>query len=200
MKKKFIILILLFIILEIVALVFLNFGSLKKDEEVEKINLDVNSELVQNLYKMTNPSEEAYLLNELYGNTKLTNDYIIAIGIADYLKDNDPIIIENPTYVFDYIPSEDVDKHIKFVLGDVDEEKITNIIREKFKINTFKKKPIKALVEPLKVSRIKTVKEKVEAEQDNLIITLSLNNLTDYERNYPLSLYNAILGGGSESL
>ena len=51
-----------------------------------------------------------------------------------------------------------------FVLGDVDEEKITNIIREKFKINTFKKKPIKALVEPLKSSRIKTVKEKVEAE------------------------------------
>ena len=121
MKKKiFIILILLFIIVEIVALVFLNFGSLKKDEEAEKINLDINSELVQNLYKMANPSEDASVLNELYGNTKLTDDYIIAIGIADYLKDNDPILIENPTYDFDYIPSEDVDKHIKFVLGDVD--------------------------------------------------------------------------------
>ena len=86
------------------------------------------------------------------------------------------------------------------VLGDVNIEYITNVIREKFKINTFKKQPIKALVEETKTSRTKIVKEKASAEQDNLIITLSLNNLTDYERNYPLSLYNAILGGGSESL
>ena len=77
---------------------------------------------------------------------------------------------------------------------------ITNVIREKFKINTFKKQPINALVTPLKSSRPKIVKEKVISEQDNLVITLNLNNLTDYERNYPLSLYNAILGGGSESL
>ena len=126
------------------------------------------------------------------------NKSVISYRGIGYLEDLEKITKEN---LYDYYKNVISHNFVDiFVLGDVDEEKITNIIREKFKINTFKKKPIKALVEPLKVSRIKTVKEKVEAEQDNLIITLSLNNLTDYERNYPLSLYNAILGGGSESL
>ena len=125
-------------------------------------------------------------------------DSVISYRGIGYLEDLEKITKEN---LYDYYKNVISHNFVDiFVLGDVDEEKITNIIREKFKINTFKKKPIKALVEPLKVSRVKTVKEKVEAEQDNLIITLSLNNLTDYERNYPLSLYNAILGGGSESL
>ena len=126
------------------------------------------------------------------------NKSVISYRGIGYLEDLEKITKEN---LYDYYKNVISHNFVDiFVLGDVDEEKITNIIREKFKINTFKKKPIKALVEPLKVSRIKTVKEKVEAEQDNLIITLSLNNLTDYERNYPLSLYNAILGGGSEAL
>ena len=126
------------------------------------------------------------------------NKSVISYRGIGYLEDLEKITKEN---LYDYYKNVISHNFVDiFVLGDVDEEKITNIIREKFKINTFKKKPIKALVEPLKSSRIKTVKEKVEAEQDNLIITLSLNNLTDYERNYPLSLYNAILGGGSESL
>ena len=126
------------------------------------------------------------------------NKSVISYRGIGYLEDLEKITKEN---LYDYYKNVISHNFVDiFVLGDIDEEKITNIIREKFKINTFKKKPIKALVEPLKVSRIKTVKEKVEAEQDNLIITLSLNNLTDYERNYPLSLYNAILGGGSESL
>ena len=125
-------------------------------------------------------------------------DSVISYRGIGYLEDLEKITKEN---LFDYY--KEVINHNYadiFVLGDVLEEEINNIIREKFKINTFKKKPINALVNPLKVSRVKTIKEKTVAEQDNLIITLSLNNLTDYERNYPLSLYNAILGGGSESL
>ena len=125
------------------------------------------------------------------------NSVISYRGIG-YLEDLEKITKENLySYYLDVIKHNFVDI---FVLGDVDVESITNIIRDKFRINTFKKQPIKALVEPLKITKVKTVKEKMVGEQDNLIITLSLNNLTDYERNYPLSLYNAILGGGSESL
>lgn len=128
-----------------------------------------------------------------------TNDKsVISYRSIGYLDDLEKITREN---LYSYY--EQVIKHNFvdiFVLGDVDEEYITNIIREKFKINTFKKAPIKTLVDETKTSRTKIVKEKTSSEQDNLIITLSLNNLTDYERNYPLSLYNAILGGGSESL
>ena len=128
-----------------------------------------------------------------------TNDKsVISYRSIGYLDDLEKITRENLySYYEQVIRHNFVDI---FVLGDVDEEYITNVIREKFKINTFKKAPIKTLVDETKTSRTKIVKEKTSSEQDNLIITLSLNNLTDYERNYPLSLYNAILGGGSESL
>lgn len=128
-----------------------------------------------------------------------TNDKsVISYRSIGYLDDLEKITRENLYFYYEQVIRHNfVDI---FVLGDVDEEYITNVIREKFKINTFKKAPIKTLVDETKTSRTKIVKEKTSSEQDNLIITLSLNNLTDYERNYPLSLYNAILGGGSESL
>ncbi len=125
------------------------------------------------------------------------NNVISYRGIG-YIEDLEKITKENLYTYYNHIIKHDfVDI---FVLGDVDEEEITNVIRNKFKINTYKKQPIKALVTPLKITKSKIVKENIKAEQDNLVITLNLNNLTDYERNYPLSLYNAILGGGTESL
>ena len=153
----------------------------------EEYKADLNS-LVEN--KMT------YAL--IKGLEATDSKSVISYRAIGYLEDLEKITKEN---LYDYYKNVISHNFVDiFVLGDVDEEKITTIIREKFKINTFKKKPINALVEPIKASRIKTVKEKIKSEQDNLIITLSLNNLTEYERNYPLSLYNAILGGGTESL
>lgn len=118
MKKKviLIIVIILLIIAEVFAL--LSLTAKKENKKEETIELDTNSELVQKLYKMANPSDNAVLLDDLYGNEKLTDKYKIAMGIADYLKDNEPIPVENPKYVFYYIPEDDVDEHIKFVLGD----------------------------------------------------------------------------------
>ena len=153
----------------------------------EEYKADLNS-LVEN--KMT------YAL--IKGLEATDSKSVISYRGIGYLEDLEKITKENLyDYYLEMIKHNFVDI---FVLGDVDEEYITNVIREKFKINTFKKQPIKALVDDMKTSRTKIVKEKTSAEQDNLIMTLSLNNLTDYERNYPLSLYNAILGGGSESL
>ena len=87
-----------------------------------------------------------------------------------------------------------------FVLGDVDEKEISNLFRTYFKNNVYKKPPVKAIVSSDKPRKIKEIKETIPSEQDNLVITLSLNDLTSYERNYPLSLLNTILGGGTESL
>ena len=153
----------------------------------EEYKADLNS-LVEN--KMT------YAL--IKGLEATDSKSVISYRGIGYIEDLEKITKENLyDYYLEMIKHNFVDI---FVLGDVDEDYITNVIREKFKINTFKKQPIKALVDDMKTSRTKIVKEKTSAEQDNLIMTLSLNNLTDYERNYPLSLYNAILGGGSESL
>ena len=127
-----------------------------------------------------------------------SKDTPIGYRSIGYLEDLEKITPENLyDYYLEVINHNFVDI---FILGDVDLEYITNLFREKFPINTFKKAPQKALLEELKVSKVKTIKESLKAEQDNLVITLNLNNLTEYERNYPLSLFNAILGGGSESL
>ena len=163
------------------------FDEVDFDTVYEEYKADLNS-LVED--KLT------YAL--IRGLEKTDDKSVISYRGIGYLEDLEKITKENLyEYYKEVIKHDFVDI---FVLGNVDEEYITNVIREKFKINTFKKQPINALVTPLKSSRPKIVKEKVISEQDNLVITLNLNNLTDYERNYPLSLYNAILGGGSESL
>lgn len=115
-----------------------------------------------------------------------------------YLEDLEKITPSNLyTYYLDVINHNFVDV---FILGDVDVEEITLLFKEKFKVNTFKKQAPKTLLDEVKISKSKTVKEKIKSEQDNLVVTLNVNGLTDYERNYPLSLFNAIIGGGSESL
>ena len=153
----------------------------------EEYKADLNS-LVENKMSYS-------LVKALESTSSLTPVGYRGIG---YLEDLEKITNENLyTYYLDVINHNYVDI---FVLGDVQEEEITALFKEKFKVNTFKKNYPKALLEELKINKSKTVRESVKSEQDNLVITLSLNNLTDYERNYPLSLFNAILGGGSESL
>ena len=118
MKKKFILIIIIILFIIAVVFVLLSLTVKKENKNEETITLDINSELVQKLYKMANPSDNAVLLDDLYGNNKLTDKYKIAMGIADYLKNNEPIPVENSEYVFYYIPENDVDEHIKIVLGD----------------------------------------------------------------------------------
>ncbi len=115
-----------------------------------------------------------------------------------YLEDLEKITKEN---LYEYY--QNVIKHNYvdvFVLGNFDGEEMTNLIREIFPINTFKKKALPTLVTREKTSKVKLVTEELDSSQDNLIITLNTLDLTDYERNYPLSLLNVILGGGTESL
>ncbi len=120
MKKENIILIILTILATILG-VFLLIISNKKTE-TSVTDIDINSELVQNLYEMANPSNDSKLLDELYSD-KLTNQYIIAMGISNYLKNNEPISIEYLENTYGpktYIPAEDVQKNIKLILGNIE--------------------------------------------------------------------------------
>ena len=127
-----------------------------------------------------------------------TSSDVTSYRSIGYLEDLEKITEQN---LYDYY--KEMIKHNFldiFVLGNVDEVEITNLFREVFNFDTFKKKQIDArVIEPKKISTKKVI-EKIKAEQDNLVMTLSTLGLTDYERNYPLSLFNTILGGGSESL
>lgn len=88
-----------------------------------------------------------------------------------------------------------------FVVGDVDVVEIKKIFKKYFKLNTFKKVKNNILVEELiPRKRIKKVIEKDMANQSQLTLLCSLNNLTEKERKYTILVYNEILGGSSNSL
>ena len=88
-----------------------------------------------------------------------------------------------------------------FVVGDVDTAQIKEIFKNNFKSNTFKKINNDIIVEELKPrQRIRKITEDDNANQSQLTVLCSLNNLTDFERKYVLLVYGELLGGSSNSL
>jgi len=88
-----------------------------------------------------------------------------------------------------------------FVVGDIDNEKIKEIFRDKFKVDTFKKTYYDILVNELPVKKkVEKFEEFDDVNQTQLTILCSLHNLTDYERQYVIRIYNEILGGSSNSM
>ena len=109
MKKKVGIFISLFIIFSgIIIYIFIQDNSIK--EHTVFNHLDINSSLVQDLYNLINPSNDANVLKELYENSGLTDKYILNIGITSYLK-------EYPNADKLIIPKANIEKSIHSVLG-----------------------------------------------------------------------------------
>ncbi len=87
-----------------------------------------------------------------------------------------------------------------FVIGEINEKKVLELFKKYFKLKTLKKKRVPYLL-PDKKPRSKRliVKETSDTQQSKLAIACRCHGLSDYERNYPLTLYNVIFGGGSDS-
>lgn len=66
----------------------------KKLSEVSDGELDIEADMVQELYNRVNPSEDASILIPFYEKSIFTNDYIISVGIVNSLKNKDGKIPE----------------------------------------------------------------------------------------------------------
>lgn len=120
-----------------------------------------------------------------------------AYRLSGYLNDLDRINEENLyEYYTSMIKSDLVDV---FVLGDIDCSEVTSLFRKYFKLRTLKKVKVPYLLEEKEVRRKREFNEQIENSQSKLSIACRTNGLSDYERNYVLTLYNVILGGGSDS-
>lgn len=87
-----------------------------------------------------------------------------------------------------------------FVLGDVQEE-ISEEIKEIFPIETFKPKRQDIYGPRLeKRTRRKVKRETTKGSQTSLALSLTVDTDQDINNNYPLILYNIMLGGGTDSL
>lgn len=117
--------------------------------------------------------------------------------LSGYLEDLDKINEDNLyKYYSSVLKSDLVDI---FVLGDIEEEGICKLFRECFPFKTLKKLRVPYLLEEKDFRRKSEYKEKIDNSQSKLAIACRTNGLDDYERNYVLSLYNVIFGGGSDS-
>lgn len=87
-----------------------------------------------------------------------------------------------------------------YVIGNVESSEIESLLKKYFKFSTFKRPKQSQLIEHDKLPlRSKIVKEQEESNQSKLSIGCKIGSLTEFERNYVLTIYNMILGGNSES-
>lgn len=87
-----------------------------------------------------------------------------------------------------------------FIIGDIDEGETKKIFSKKFKIKTIKK-PSESHYDISNTyrKRIKTVCEKKPFGQSKLVMNLKVEELSKFEREYVMRVYNFILGGGPNS-
>ena len=158
------------------------FNVIKKDIEMEIATLHENS--------------------KLYANTKMLeilgkNEPYSYHGFG-YLEDLETITPKNLyEYYKEFIKKADVDI---YVCGDLEEEKVINIVNQKLNFKTLKKEKGSILLGPLKASKkIKEVVEESTFSQSKLAIGCKIGDLTEFQFKYVLNIYNMILGGGFNS-
>ena len=87
-----------------------------------------------------------------------------------------------------------------YVIGDVEVNEIENLLKKHLKFSTFKRPKQPQLIEHKKMPvRSRVIKEQEDSNQSKLSIGCKIGSLTEFERNYVLTIYNMILGGNSES-
>ena len=115
-----------------------------------------------------------------------------------YIEDLEKI---TPNSLYDFykkfISSSNVDI---FVVGNIDFDYVYNLIKSKFKFNNSLNKNRRPFLDSLKVRD----KEQIVFEEDNtnqskLSIGCLIDNMTKFEREYVLNIYNLILGATADS-
>lgn len=153
------------------------------------------NKLEKSIQKLTD-NKLKYTLIKLLETTK---DMPYSYNSFGYLEDLNQI---TPKNLYEYYQSVLANDFVDvFVVGDVDTNEIKEIFKKYFKVNTFKKEKKDILVKELTPrKRIKKVTEEYQANQSQLTLLCTMNNLTEYERKYVLLVYNEMLGGSSNSL
>ncbi len=115
-----------------------------------------------------------------------------------YIEDLEKITEENLyEYYKDFIRNSGLDI---FIIGDIDFDEIEQIFKENFKFDIYHKKDNDFIIEHEKIRKLpKTIVEEYPSSQSKLSIGCKINDLTEFERNYALTIFNMILGGSSES-
>ena len=134
-----------------------------------------------------------YSIDKLISN--MCPDTESSININGYIEDLDLII---PTNLYEYYISMLEHDYIDiYIIGNLDMDNVSKIIKDNLKINVFKNHKIDYEINNKSVSKPKKLVENFNFSQENLCIGLNIENMTQFEKNYVGHIYNMILGGGS---
>lgn len=131
-------------------------------------------------------------LNNMF--EKAAPDNPVSINKAGYLEDLEKI---TPTSLYNYYTDMmNGDLVDIYVLGNIDFHQYEEIINNNIMFINSKNYEENLLADFQTVrKRSKTIKEEDNINQSKLSILLKTEDISDYERNYVMPLYNAILGG-----
>lgn len=129
----------------------------------------------------------------------MCKDNVASLQMIGYLDDLDKVTEENLyEYYKNFISKNIVDI---FVVGDIDFYEMEKVIDKNISFKIIKR-PKKEMLNNFKSTR-KRCQTKIEESsfnQSKLLIGCSIKDLTTFEKNYVLGLYNMILGNSPESL
>ena len=125
-------------------------------------------------------------------------DSPIGLRNEGYLETIDEVDESNLyEYYQSVIKSDNIDI---FIIGDVDDNYIKNLVQKTMPINTLKKATSSHYIEHDKFrKRALVINERSPHKQSQLLLCYKLDNLTDFEKQYVMPFYNYILGGGGDS-
>lgn len=83
-----------------------------------------------------------------------------------------------------------------YIIGNLDMDKVVQLIKDKFKIKTIKDYKVILYVDNKIRKKNLDICETGNYEQDSLVMIYNLDNLNKKERDYVIQLYNIILGSG----
>lgn len=171
------------------------FNPLVIDEKFDKEKIDIIKTNCRSALNSLKEDPSNYSLIRMLEEFDCTSP--VSYRLAGYLEDIDKINEENLyEYYKKMLHSDLVDI---FVLGDVDCENVSKLFREYFPLRTIKNEKTSYLLNDRNSRKVRRFNEKIDNSQSKLSIACLTNDLSDYERNYVLTLYNIIFGGGSDS-
>ena len=159
-----------------------SFNIVKNDEksQIERIKEDLRKYSIIQMLQLLN-DKEVFSYSE-YG----------------YIEDLEQITPSN-LYQFykEFINNSIIDI---FIVGNIDFKETENLIRDKFKFRTFKNSKINPILNDIEIrKKTQIIFEKEKTLQSKLSIGCIINNMTKFEREYVLNIYNLILGSTADS-
>lgn len=125
-------------------------------------------------------------------------DSPVSFRMVGYLEDIDKIKIDT---LYEYYQKMiEYDYVDIYVVGDIENNTIQEIMKKYFKFRKVKKIKPSYNIEPKKTRKRRLLaKETIENNQSKLAIACTISKASKYEINYPLVLANIIYGGGPDS-